>query len=53
MMLEIKLKKYRKNIILIHFQLKSTFEKHFAPHYQIYTKKRREKPEKKREICNF
>jgi hypothetical protein len=53
MMLEIKLKKYRKNIILIHFQLKRTFEKHFAPHYQIYTKKRREKPEKKEKYVIF
>jgi hypothetical protein len=25
--------KNKKNIILIHFQLKSTFEKHYAPQY--------------------
>ena len=48
-----KIKKNRKNIILIHFQLKSTFEKHFVPHYQIYTKKRREKPEKKEKYVIF
>jgi putative effector of murein hydrolase len=34
---DIKIKKFKKGIILIYFQLKYTFKKHIVPFYQAHT----------------